>query len=189
MKNHSIFRQISILILFALIIFRITESFSQHVMTFKDGTELKVFITYQTKDTVKYFLTSNPNVIYGITTDNIDTITPIEAIKGHITDNTMNNTDYKKYLHYKRVFISGIVLMPIGAVLFGLGAFSSTSDINSGMSRAFAIGLGGGLFITGAIKAIAGSAKMNKYKEKLHGFTFDLKCTPQQQGIAVVYRF
>lgn len=171
--------------------FCITNSFSQHVLTFKNGTEITAIITYQTKDTLKYFLESNPSVILIETANNIYKITPVESMKGYIPDSLKNNEDYMKYLHYKRVTNSGFILIPVGALIGGLGtalAFSA-SDLGVGIMAAFAMGLGGGLIITGIIKSIAGSVKMQKYKKKVQGFSFDLKCTPEEQGIVVAYRF
>jgi hypothetical protein len=181
MKNRSVTRQIVILLpLFAFIFLNIPESFSQDMLTFKNGSELNVVITYQTKDTVKYFLESNPDITYIETMNNIYKITPVESTEGYIPDSLKDNKDYMKYLHYKRVTTSGIILMPLGAVIGGIGV---------AFSGGLTIGLGGGLFITGIIKTISGSVKMHKYKDKLKGFSLDLKCTPQEQGIVVVYRF
>ena len=191
MKSYSHINQISIFFLLVLNAFCITNSFSQHVLTFKNGTELKVFITYQTKDTLEYYLASNPNVKYIETANNIYKITPVESKKGSIPDSLKNNEDYMKYLHYKRVTNSGLILIPVGVLIGGLGtalAFSA-SDPGVGIMAAFAMGLGGGLIITGIIKSIAGSVKMHKYKNKVNGFSFDLKCTPQEQGMVSVYRF
>lgn len=191
MKSYSHINQISIFFLLVLNAFCITNSFSQHVLTFKNGTELKVFITYQTKDTLEYYLASNPNVKYIETANNIYKITPVESKKGSIPDSLKNNEDYMKYLHYKRVTNSGLILIPVGVLIGGLGtalAFSA-SDPGVGIMAAFAMGLGGGLIITGIIKSIAGSVKMHKYKNKVNGFSFDLKCTPQEQGMVIVYRF
>lgn len=177
-------------LLFSFILMSMNESFSQDIVTFKNGTELKVFITYQTKDTLKYFLESSPDVVYIETLNNIYKIKPVETVNGYIPDSLRNNEDYMKYLHYKRITNSGIALMAIGAVTGGLGVALgfAAQDIGPGIIAALSIGVGGGLIITGIIKTIAGSVKMHKYKDKLKGFSFDLKCTPQEQGIVVVYR-
>jgi hypothetical protein len=37
-------------------------SWSHQVITFTDGTKVTAFITYSTKDTVKYYLKTNPEV-------------------------------------------------------------------------------------------------------------------------------
>jgi hypothetical protein len=194
MKNFSQIKKISLLSLFMLIVFSINESFSQQVITFRDGTELTVFITYQSKDTVKYFMKSNTNVTYIEMTDNIYKITPAEPDEGYIPDSLKDNKDYKMYLHYKRVATSGFILMPVGAVIGGIGVtlsgvFYLGPPSDATILSFFMIGLGTGLIITGIIKSISGSVKMAKYKKKVPGFSFDLKCAPQQQEIAVVYRF
>jgi hypothetical protein len=163
------------------------------MIIFKNGTELKVFITYQTKDTVKYFLETNPEITYIEKMNNIYKIIPVEAPDKYIPDNLSDNKDYMMYLHYKRVTTSGIILMPVGAVIGGIGVALSVFVLGpptgAMIFSAFMIGLGGGLIITGIIKTISGSVKMYKYKKRLPGLSFDLKCTPQQQGISLIYRF
>jgi hypothetical protein len=152
MKNRSVTRQIVILLpLFAFIFLNIPESFSQDMLTFKNGSELNVVITYQTKDTVKYFLESNPDITYIETMNNIYKITPVESTEGYIPDSLKDNKDYMKYLHYKRVTTSGIILMPLGAVIGGIGvAFSGGLTVgrpsDGVVLSIFLIGLGGGLF-------------------------------------------
>jgi hypothetical protein len=49
--------------------------------------------------------------------------------------------------------------------------------------------IGSAAAIGGIIMMASGASNMQKYKEKLHGFSFDLKYTPKETGISLVYRF
>jgi hypothetical protein len=200
MKTNSLTRWSCSMIIGIIILLNSIESLSQYVITFKDRTEVTAFITYQTTDTVKYYLKANPNVVYVEMMKNIYSIESYKSTPNYLNDSLGNNPDYIKYLHYKRVTNSGVVLMPIGAVICGIGIagmisaqgdedLSNPDSFSGQFFSAIAIGLGGGLFITGAIQAIAGSSKMQEYKEKLHGLSFDLKCTPQITGVSLFYRF
>jgi hypothetical protein len=200
MKTSSIAKLTFSVITGILILLSSFVSRSQYVITFKDRTEVTAYITYQTKDTVKYVLKSSPNVTYVELMKNIYSIKTYESSPNYLSDSLKDNPDYQKYLRYKRVTNSGVVLMPIGAIICGIGIAGMIStqgdeDLSNPDSfagpffSALAIGLGGGLFLTGAIKAIAGSTKMQQYKAKLHGFSFDLKYTPNVKGISLTYRF
>jgi hypothetical protein len=190
MKLRPTIRQICLIAMVTKLILGAAESFSQQMIIFKDGIKLEAFITYQTKDTVKYYLKSQPQVVYVETMDHIGEIVPLNDLTGIPPDSLEKINDQNKYLHYKRVTISGAVLVPIGAILCGIGAAGlSAHDMDTFASSAFAVGLGSGLLITGVIQAIAGSVQMSKYKERLHGFSFDFRCTPQVKGISLAYRF
>jgi hypothetical protein len=80
MKTHSITKPISSMIIFVLIIAGAIESRAQQVITFTNGAELKAFITYQTKDSVRYYLDTKPDVVYVETMDHIQRITPLNPL-------------------------------------------------------------------------------------------------------------
>jgi hypothetical protein len=193
MKKPSIIKQISSFLLFALIIFITKESVSQQVITFKDGTTLKVFITSLSKDTVRYYLDNKPEVVY------IERMSNVQNIDSAKTDSLTNILlNDKTYMHFKRATNTGIALLVTGAVIgtFGIIGYSSIEDpmydINSFTGTVFSIvgiAAGTGLFITGTIITIIGSTNMQEYKQKMHGFSFDLKCTPHVKGVSLVYRF
>jgi hypothetical protein len=175
MKTHSITKLISSMIIFVLIIAGAIESRAQQVITFTNGAELKAFITYQTKDSVRYYLDTKPDVVYVETMDHI-----------------------QRYKHYLHMTIGGPILFASGGILTGLGIAGLVSlsdehdDSFTDGARAVcgivtAVGIVG--VITGIATTVSGALNMQKYKEKLNGFSFDLKYTPRQTGIAVVYRF
>jgi len=199
MEACSIIKTIKSLILFATFTFITAESYSQQMITFKDGTKLEVFITYQTKDTVKYYLESQPQFTYIESMNRIAGITPLNPSPVFESDSLERIYDHKKYLHYKHMTIGGSIIMIPGVVLAGLSisGLASLADEpeNYGLTATgqgicvFGLIIGGAAFITGIVMTVTGSSKMNKYKEKLHGVTFDLRYTPDVKGISVAYRF
>jgi hypothetical protein len=199
MKTFPVTSKIGSLMLLVLFILTTTESFSQQVITFKDGTSVEVFITYQTKDTVKYYLQSQPQVVYIETMNNILHIQAEKPPADFKADSLKNILLIDKtYLRYKKITNTGIVLSATGVVVGGLGIalLASSYENNDDLDQAFGaffsmlvIGIGGGIFLTGIVFTVAGSAKMATLKKNLHGFSFDLKCTPQVKGVSVVYRF
>ena len=198
MKTHSVTTQIINLFIFAIIIAGAMESRAQQVITFTNGSELKVFITYQTKDSVKYYLASKPDVIYVETMDHIQRIIPFNQMK-QIPDSLNYSQCQKKYSHYLHMTIGGPILLSSGCILTGLGIAGLVSltdddgydELTKG-AKAFcgivtAVGVAG--VIAGIAMTVSGATNMQKYKEKLNGFSFDLKYTPQVKGISLVYRF
>jgi len=195
MKNNSIIIQIIGLVVFALII--TNEACSQQVIKFKDGTEIKAFITYQSQDTVKYYLESQPQVVYVETMNHIESIQSKEQLPVFSSESEERLFYKEKYSHYKHMTVSGCILFPLGTMLAGIGISglaSSPDDPNDGEELAkvpFTIFTVAGCVgvVTGVILLSTGIPNMLKYKEKMHGFSFDLKCTPQVKGISVAYRF
>jgi hypothetical protein len=197
MKTHSVTTQIINLFIFAIIIAGAMESRAQQVITFTNGSELKVFITYQTKDSVKYYLASKPDVIYVETMDHIQRIIPFNQMK-QIPDSLNYSQCQKKYSHYLHMTIGGPILFASGGILTGLGIAGLVSladehddELTKGATAFCAIVTGVGTIgiIAGIAMTVSGALNMQKYKEKLNGFSFDIKCTPRQTEIAVVYRF
>jgi hypothetical protein len=197
MKTCSIPKCISSLTVFILIITSAIETRCQQVIIFTDGTKSNVFITYQSKDTVKYYLVSVPETVYVETMDHIRRIIPMNPSMD-IPDSLSYSQCKKKYVHYRKMIIGGSILFSFGGVLTGLGiaGLVSLSDENDDDLTDFAtvvcatatsIGVVG--VLTGIAMTVSGALNMQKYKEKLHGFSFDLKYTPQVKGISVAYRF
>jgi hypothetical protein len=198
MKTCLITKQIAGLIVFVIIIIGAMESQSQQLITFTDGTKLKAFITYQTKDTVKYYVESKPEILYVQTMDNIRQIIPFDSLMDK-SDNLSYQQCQKKYAHYLHMTIGGPILFSSGGVLTGLGIAGLVSltddegydELTKG-AKAFcgivtAVGIVG--VIAGIAMTVSGATNMEKYKEKLNGFSFDLHYTPQVKGISLVYRF
>jgi hypothetical protein len=197
MKTYSITKRIASFIVFVIIIISTLETRSQQIIIFTDGTESKAFITYQSRDTVKYYLVSKPEIVYVETMDHIRRIIPMNPSMD-IPDSLTYSQVKRKYTHYLHMTIGGPILFSFGGVLTGLGIAGLVSlsdenndDLTKG-ARAFcgivtAVGVVG--VITGIATTVSGASNVQKYKEKLHGFTFDLKCTPQVKRISVAYRF
>jgi hypothetical protein len=197
MKTHSITKPITSLIVFVIIIAGVIESRAQQVITFKNGTELTAFITYQTKDSVKYYLASKPDVVYVETMDHIKQIIPFNQLT-QIPDSLSYSQCKRKYSHYLHMTIGGPILFASGGILAGLGiaglvslADDNDDELTKG-ARAFcgivtAVGFVG--VIAGIAMTVSGATNIQKYKEKLNGFSFDLKYSPHVKGISLVYRF
>jgi hypothetical protein len=198
MKTHSIAVRITNLIIFTSIIFSAMVSRSQQTITFKDGTELKVFITSVSEDTVRYYLESRPEFVYVETMDHIRTIVPPPYRSNEITDSLPYSVCKKRYSHYLHMTIGGSIMFVSGSALAGLGfaglvslSNSPEHDYNSGVKAICTVVavIGSAAAIGGIIMMASGASNMQKYKEKLHGFSFDLKYTPKETGISLVYRF
>ncbi len=177
-----------------LILFLLTwiPSHSQDLVFFKNGTRLKCVITYQSKDTVKYYIKGTPNVIIVDQMKYVDRIVTEEQRKQPHSDTITLESLNVKYLHYKRVTTSGAILIPVGAVVGGIGYGVLSSphvEMGAAVFGCFAIGLGGGLFLTGIIKSVAGSIKKAEYRRKLENFSIDIHVTPNKQVIGAVIRF
>ena len=184
-------------ILFIILLFISSESHPQQLITFTNGSVLKGYITYQTKDTVKYYKEGNPNVIYGETMDHIAKIETIKPLEEATQKETMKPDLYdKEYWKFKRGTTTGGILMGTGAILTFAGAagWSATHNADNPdqvLGAAFSVigmVMGTGLFITGAIVLAVNSSNLSAYKRQ-HGLTFDIKCTPQVKGVSLVYRF
>jgi len=197
MKTYSISQRIASLIIFVLIIISAIETRSQQVIVFTDGTESRAFITYQSRDTVKYYLVSMPEIVYIETMDHIRRIIPFDPSMD-IPDSLSYSQCKKKYAHYLHQTIGGPILIASGGVLTGLGiaGLASLADDNddkftNGATAVCAIVtlVGTAGFIAGIAMTASGVSNMPKYKEKLHGFSFDIKYTPKVKGISVAYRF
>ena len=197
MKTYSITKRIARLIVFVLLAVCTIQVKAQDKIIYDDGADREVHITYRSQDTVKYYLSSRPDIVYVETMDHIRQIIPMNPSMD-IPDSLSYSECKKKYTHYLHMTIGGPILIASGGILTGLGiaGLVSLSDEDNNEltkgARAFC-GIVTGVGVIGIIAGIAmtasGATNMPKYKEKLHGFSFDLKCTPQVKGISVAYRF
>ena len=194
MRTYSISRRIACLTIF-LIIISANVSRPQHVITFTDRTELKAYITYQSKDTVKYYLVSRPEIVYVETMNHIVRIVPFD-VKSDSLMNLLHKD--KKYMHHKKTNTTGIALMAAGAIIGGIGVagwvstHNNVDDIDSftaSLFSAIGMGLGSAAFIAGTIMTLVGSANMTIYKKELLGSSVEIKFIPREKGISLVYRF
>jgi hypothetical protein len=203
MKTNKIIKKASSFFVFSLLIFITIGCFSQQKIILKDGTSLTVVIISRTNDSVKFSMISRPDTVYVETRKNIRTIQAIKLPAGYdLADFKLSTSDSltnillhdKKYLHYKHGRNVGIVLSLLGTpfTIAGIGVITSAShdtyelDVLGGILIAC---IGGALVIPGIILGATSSSKMKKYENKLRGFTFDIKYTPQIKGISVAYRF
>jgi hypothetical protein len=161
--------------------------YSQQIVKYKDGNWIKVKIVRQTKDTLEYQLPSESDITRIVSMNQIDNIINLEKDK--------------TYVHYRHANNTGIVLASAGAAIsivgvVIMGSAKHTNDEFWGDSYNAAVGagaavtcIGGALLLTGAILAATTSAKIKNYENKLKGFSFDLKYTPELKGISLSYRF
>jgi len=201
MKTKTIARLNRYLIIAVLLLLWTTGLYSQQVIKLKNGQEYKVFIVYQTKDTLKYQLSSEENVIRTILMDQVESIRMEAPSLSSARDTTFPMMKEKTYLHYEHITNIGIGFAAGGAVIAGIGIAVLTSAHHTEgdwlnisytgqvFSGAILTGLGSALLLTGAILAITGSTNMQDYKNKQHGLSFDMKYTPQFKGVSLVYRF
>ena len=194
MKANPVINRIFRQIIFVLFLFLISESFSQQVIKFKDGTELNVFIKSLTKDTVRYYIGNKPEIVYVERMSNVENIETASKMDS-ITNILMNN---EKYLHYKRNVTTGTILLVAGAIIGTAGVVGYTSiddhfsDADSFLGSMFSVTgmvVGTGMFLAGTIITIVGSSNMQAYKRQLQGFSFDLKTSPKYAGVTVAYKF
>jgi predicted phage tail protein len=200
MKTKTIALLNRYLIIAVLLLLWTNGSYSQQVIKFKNGQEYKVYIVYQTKDTLKYHLPSESDVIRTVLMDQVESIRMEAPFVSSVQDTTFTLMKDKTYLHYRHNTNTGIGLSAGGAVVAVVGIVVLTSAqfkeadwgfsyFSEKFSGAILTGLGGALLLTGAILAITSSINMQDYKNKLHGFSFDVKYTPGLKGISLVYRF
>jgi hypothetical protein len=183
MKTKKIVQLNRHLIIAFLLISWTSDLYSQQVIKFKSGREEQAIILHQTKDTLEYHLTSEPDVSRVVSMEKVDTIFNIAL------DTTMVNLmKDKKYLHYRHVTTAGVVLASTGAVISLLGIIIMSSAATVGAGAAVSC-VGGALLMTGTLLAVTQSAKMKKYENKLRGFSFDVMYAPHLKGISLVYRF
>jgi hypothetical protein len=107
---------------------------------------------------------------------------------------------------FKKMRNGGIAMTIGGAVLTAVGIASVsnadwhqetdyngnqqyTTNDGSAVAGMFAIAGGVTLVSGGIVLAIIGNNKMKKYQQKLNGLSFNFKCTPQQKGFVLSYRF
>lgn len=174
--------------------------YSQQVLKLKNGQEFKIYTVYKTKDTLKYHLPSESNVIRTILMNQVDTIqgtitlsNPSEEIFPPLID--------RQSLHYKHMTTTGTVLAAGGGfiALGGIVIMSSarhTHDEFWGDTYDAKVGLGGVITGVGGIMALAGvilittgTLSMENYQKKMRGFSWDVKYTPSMKGVSLVYRF
>jgi hypothetical protein len=168
---------------------RASSQYSQLVIKFKTGMEEKVKIVDLHQDTLKYQLRTKPYELRTVRLEEVDCIGI--KLKGK---NTVWDTNYilKGYLHEKHRTNTGIVLASLGtAITVGGIIIVANPNANDGQKvlGVSIIIIGVALLLPGTIIAIGHSSKMREYKAQLHGFSFDLKYTPEHKGITLVYRF
>ena len=197
MKTQSLPVIIAGASILTLLLFASVQTCAQQVITFTNGSVMRVFITYQTKDTVKYYKEGYPHVIYGETMDHILKIVPAEPLNVQIPENQQKvSLDDKEAWKYKKNITTGGILLGTGAVLglAGIAGWSSTHNAENAdqvlgvIFSVMGMAMGSGLLLTGTILVIVNSSNLAMYRKE-RGLTLDIKCTPQVSGVSLVYRF
>ena len=197
MKTQFLITQISTFVMFSILMFGSEDCISQKIITFKDGKEIKAFITYQANDTVKYYLESQPQIVYVETMDHIEKISSLNKEPVFASDNDAGIYYYKKYKHYRKETINGAIFFSVGTVLdiFGISGLSSLSGKDKPADNLAKIPftvctvVGSVGIISGIILLTDGAANMKKYKEKMNGVSFEITYTPHLKGFSFIYRF
>lgn len=200
MKTKTIARLNRYLIIVVLSLSWTTGLYSQQVIKFKNGQEYKVFIVYQTKDTLRYYLPSEDNLIRTVLMDQVESIRMETPSISSARDTTFLLLKDKTYLRYRHNINTGMGLAAGGGVVTVVGIVLLSSAQLKGEDLGFSYFtekfsgliltcLGGGLLLTGAILAITASVNMQDYKSNHHGFSFDVKYNPNFKGVSLVYRF
>jgi hypothetical protein len=197
MKTKVITRVIRYLFIALLFLSWISGLYSQQIIQFKNRKMESVVIEYQNKDIVKYHLPSDSLKTCVVLMDKVESIFPINPA----VDMELFLQYDRKYLHYKHVSTFGIVLGSGGALLAIAGGvtmgnaehtnnefWGDTYDAQMGLG-AVVTGIGGVMLLTGAILVITQSAKMEAYKKKMRGFSFNVKYTTALKGISFTYKF
>jgi hypothetical protein len=200
MKTTAIFQQMRYLALLILVFTWTNASYSQQVLTLKDGKEYKVSVVYQSKDTLKYRLSDESNVTYTILMDQVQSIRIDPSYVKPQQESGYNFMKDPAYLHYRHGMNTGIGLAVGGGVVAGVGLilFSSAHYDKSDWGFAYTTekfsggiltGLGGALLLTGAIIAITNAVNMQDYVNQHHKVSLDVKYSAGMKGISVIYRF
>ncbi len=197
MKNLSLRTFIAIAGMIVISLIASLESRSQQLITFTNGSALKVFITYQTKDTIQYYKPEAPTVIYTETMDHVLKIEAVAGVKDYQPTSQAGTTIHdKEYWKYKKNIKTGGIMMGTGAVLgiAGILGWSGThkaEDADQVLGAVFSVMgmiMGTGLFVSGGIILAVNSSSLSAYKRE-QGLSLKIKCTPQVQGISLVYNF
>jgi hypothetical protein len=184
-------------ILLILFVFSLSGH-SQQLITFTNGAVLKAWITYQTKDTIKYYKEGAPDVIYVETMDRVAKIVPAESLNNYKPSAKIEPLPAEKeYWKYKRGVTTGGILMGTGAVLTlaGVLGWSSSNDpdnANEALGAVFSVMgmiLGSGMFVTGGIITIVNASNLSAYKREHQGISVNLKANQKMTGVSLVYRF
>jgi hypothetical protein len=184
-------------ILLVLFIFSISGH-SQQLITFTNGAVLKAYVTYQTRDTLKYYKEGNPDVIYVETMDHVSKIVSVESLNNYKpSDKVTPLPADKEYWKYKKGVTTGGVLMGTGALLTlaGVLGWSSSNDAdnpNEVLGAVFSVmgmTIGSGLFITGGIITIVSASNLSTYKREHPGISVNLKANSRMSGVSLVYHF
>ena len=116
-------------------------------------------------------------------------------------DTIMNHYKDPAYLKYQAKRNMGIGLIAGGAILTGTGVaifvsathetvtWDHTSPIGKFIAGVLISVVGVAGLVSGTVTTAVNSSRMTEYKKKPGGLSFDIKCTLEQQGISLVYRF
>jgi len=171
---------------------------SWHQIRFKNGSEEKALILYMHPDTLKYMPESDRKLARTVLLDQVDCFGAKSTVKNHTWD---TNYVYKGYIHYKHVRNVGIILTTLGAAISIPGIMiivnsEHTNDEFWGdtydaqvVFGAFVTSIGGGLILAGSILTITSIPKIEKFRNKLNGFSFDIQYAPGYREVSVAYRF
>jgi len=191
-------------LIFTVLFLLSTEAvFSQQVIKLKTGQKYFVNIKSQSRDTLVYQLLSKPKVDQWILMEQVKSIKNLNPTHSITFPDTIPDKK-KEELYYQNRELRNIGLGFVigGAVVTGLGLailipaaqewhlFSSSPEWAHDQLKSGAIitAIGAAGLITGTILAAVGGTKMKRYQIK-HGISLDFKCTPDQKGLSLVYRF
>ena len=198
MKTSTFTRMIAGAALLALFLMISFQGHSQQMITFTNGSVMKVNIVYQTKDTIKYYKEGNPDIIFTETMDRVLQIVPAETLRDYKPGpKTTPLSPDKEYWKYKKGVTTGAVLMGTGGILtlagiIGWSASNDADNPNEVLGAVFSVMgmvLGSGLFVTGGIITIVNSSNLATYKKMHPEVTLRLKSNSQMTGVSLVYRF
>ena len=198
MKTTAFFRILSTTTLLAIFLICSFPARSQQIVTFSNGSVMKVNIVYQTKDTIKYYKEGNPDIIFTETMDRVEKIVQAESLRDYKPGpKTTPLSPDKEYWKYKKGVTTGAVLMGTGGILtlagiIGWSASNDADNPNEVLGAVFSVMgmvLGSGLFVTGGIITIVNSSNLATYKKMHPEVTLRLKSNSQMTGVSLVYRF
>lgn len=171
---------------------------SWHQIRFKNSSEEKALILYMHPDTLKYLAESDRMLVRTVLLDQVDCFGIKSTAKNHTWD---TNYFYKGYKHYKHARNVGIILTTAGAAIAIPGImiianaehthdefWGDTYDTQV-VFGAFVTTIGGGLILAGTILTITSIHKIEMFRNKLNGFSFDFQYAPGYREVSMVYRF
>jgi hypothetical protein len=214
MKTRTFFGFRTALVIVVICLLVTAGAFPQQVIKLKNGKKYNAIIKSRSGDTLVYELLSKPDIEHRLLMAEVDTILSLKIPPGiHFPgykqtksiplDTIPDERKKELYLHYRQIRNIGMGFLIGGAIVTGLGLgvlIPAATEIHiigstpewaddQAIQGIILTGIGGLGLITGIVMTIKGSVEMKKYTPGHDKVSFDLKFSPGQTRVTLVYRF